>query len=197
MFDWKTDPHRRFNRFGALPPRTKGDLAFLQHMIATTNVTGMIGVVMPHGVLFRGGVAVETLANVNRFAFDKTGTLTTGALEVVMFRNGQLTEGSSSNVFVVKNGVILAPPKDNLVLPGITYDVVIELAQRHGLAHEVAPVTEQTVRDADEIWVTSSTKEVLAVTSLDGRPVGNGAPGPVFRRMHALYQDFKRTVMRA
>jgi D-alanine transaminase len=119
-----------------------------------------------------------------------------GALEVVMFRDGQLTEGSSSNVFVVRNGTILAPPKDNLVLPGITYDVVIELSQRHGLPYEVAPVSEQTVRDADEIWITSSTKEVLAVTSLDGRPVGAGKPGPVFRRMHQLYQDFKRTVMR-
>jgi len=119
-----------------------------------------------------------------------------GALEVVMFRDGHLTEGSSSNVFVVKDGTILAPPKDNLVLPGITYDVVIELAQRHGLAHKVGPVSEQTVRNADEIWVTSSTKEVLAVTTLDGRAVGDGKPGAVFRQMHQLYQDFKRTVMR-
>jgi len=119
-----------------------------------------------------------------------------GALEVVMFRDGHLTEGSSSNVFVVKDGTILAPPKDNLVLPGITYDVVIELAQRQGLAHKVGPVSEQTVRNADEIWVTSSTKEVLAVTTLDGRAVGDGKPGAVFRQMHQLYQDFKRTVMR-
>jgi D-alanine transaminase len=119
-----------------------------------------------------------------------------GAVEVVMFRDGQLTEGSSSNVFVVKDGTILAPPKDNLVLPGITYDVVIELAQRHGLPHEVRPVSEQEVRDAEEIWVTSSTKEVLAVTTLDGKAVGTGEPGPVFRRMHQLYQEFKRTVMR-
>ncbi|MDB5903828.1 MAG: class aminotransferase, partial [Betaproteobacteria bacterium] len=90
-----------------------------------------------------------------------------GALEVVMFRDGFLTEGSSSNVFVVKNGVLLAPPKNNLVLPGITYDVVLELAQAHGVPHEVRPVSEAEVRDADELWVTSSTKEVLAVTTLD------------------------------
>jgi D-alanine transaminase len=119
-----------------------------------------------------------------------------GALEVVMFRDGFLTEGSSSNVFVVKNGVLLAPPKNNLVLPGITYDVVLELAQAHGLPHEVRPVSEAEVRDADEIWVTSSTKEVLAVTTLDERAVGGGTPGPVFNRMHQLYQEFKRTVMR-
>lgn len=119
-----------------------------------------------------------------------------GATEVVMFRDNFLTEGSSSNVFVVKNGTILAPPKNNLVLPGITYDVVLELAQANDLPHEVRPVSEAEVCSADEIWVTSSTKEVLAVTTLDGKPVGTGKPGDVFRRMHQLYQDFKRTVMR-
>jgi D-alanine transaminase len=118
------------------------------------------------------------------------------ALEVVMFRDGFLTEGSSSNVFVVRNGVILATPKNNLVLPGITYDVVIELAQANGLPLEVRPISEAEVRSADEIWVTSSTKEVLSVTTLDEKAVGGGKPGPVFRRMHQLYQDFKRTVMR-
>ena len=119
-----------------------------------------------------------------------------GAIEVVMFRDGFLTEGSSSNVFAIKNGTILATPKNNLVLPGITYDVVIELAQAHAVPLEVRPITEAEVRAADELWVTSSTKEVLAVTSLDGKAVGTGKPGPVFRRMHQLYQDFKRTVMR-
>ena len=119
-----------------------------------------------------------------------------GAVEVVMFRDGFLTEGSSSNVFVVKNGVILATPKNNLVLPGITYDVVVELAQANGLQLEVRPITEAEVRSADEIWVTSSTKEVLAVSTLDEKAVGNGKPGAVFRRMHQLYQDFKRAVMR-
>lgn len=119
-----------------------------------------------------------------------------GAVEVVMFRDGFLTEGSSSNVFVVKNGVVLATPKNNLVLPGITYDVVVELAKAHGLPLEVRPIAEAEVRGAEEIWVTSSTKEVLAVATLDERSVGSGRPGPVFRRMHALYQDFKRDVMR-
>ena len=119
-----------------------------------------------------------------------------GAVEVVMFRDGFLTEGSSSNVFVVRNGVILATPKNNLVLPGITYDVVIELARANGLALEVRPVSEAEVRGADEIWVTSSTKEVLAVSTLDEKAVGAGKPGAIFRRMHELYQGYKRTVMR-
>ncbi|MBX9904569.1 MAG: D-amino acid aminotransferase [Burkholderiales bacterium] len=119
-----------------------------------------------------------------------------GAAETILFRDGQLTEASASNVFVVKDGVVLAPPKDNLVLPGITYDVVIEIARAREFEIEVRPVSEAEVRSADEIWVTSSTKEVLAVTTLDGKPVGDGKPGLLFRRMHALYQSFKKDQMR-
>lgn len=119
-----------------------------------------------------------------------------GAAETILFRDGYLTEASASNVFVVRKGVILAPPKNHLVLPGITYDVVLELAAKHRLPCEVREVSEKEVRTADEVWVTSSTKEVLAVTQLDGRPVGTGQPGAVFRRMHALYQEYKRSIMR-
>lgn len=119
-----------------------------------------------------------------------------GAAETILFRDGQLTEASASNVFVVRDGVLLTPPKDNLVLPGITYDVVLEIARTREFQVEVRAVSEAEVRDADEIWVTSSTKEVLAVTTLDGKPVGDGRPGPLFRRMHALYQQFKRDHMR-
>lgn len=119
-----------------------------------------------------------------------------GALEVVMFRDGYLTEASASNVFVVRNGVLLAPPKDHLILPGVTYDVVLELAASNRIPFDVREVHEQEVKTAQEIWVTSSTKEVLAVTTLDGRAVGDGNPGAVFCRMHMLYQTFKQTVMR-
>lgn len=120
-----------------------------------------------------------------------------GAAESILFRDGKLTEASVSNVFVVKNGVLLAPPKSNLVLPGITYDVVLEIARAREFEVEVREISEAETRNADEIWVTSSAKEVLAVTTLDGKPVGDGAPGMLFRRMHALYQEFKRDVMRA
>jgi D-alanine transaminase len=119
-----------------------------------------------------------------------------GATEVVLFRDGYLTEASASNVFVVKNGVLLAPPKNHLVLPGITYDVVLELARAGPVPHEIREVPEQEVRSAEEIWITSSTKEVLAVTTLDGKPVGDGKPGAVFRTVHRSYQDFKRRIMR-
>ena len=120
-----------------------------------------------------------------------------GAAETILFRDGRLTEASASNVFVVKAGVVLAPPKSSLILPGITYDVVIELAQAGGVPLELREVGEAEVRGADELWVSSSSKEVLAIVRLDGAPIGEGRPGPVFRRMYRLYQDFKQKVMRA
>ncbi|QDQ26096.1 D-amino acid aminotransferase [Chitinimonas arctica] len=116
--------------------------------------------------------------------------------ECVMFRDGMLSEGAASNIFVVRQGVIACPPKNHLILPGITYDLVIELARTHGLALEIRPISEAEVRSADELWMTSSTKEVLAIVKLDGQPVGSGAVGPLARRMDGLYQDFKHQVMR-
>jgi D-alanine transaminase len=123
-----------------------------------------------------------------------------GCTETIMLRDGLLTEGSATNVFVVKNGVILTPPKDQRILPGITYDVVMELAVKHQAPHEVRPVSEAELRSADELWLTSSTKEVLAIATLDGQPVGHGVhvgkPGPVTRQMHAWFSAFKEEVMR-
>lgn len=123
-----------------------------------------------------------------------------GCAETIMIRDGYLTEGSSTNVFVVKNGVILTPPQDHLILPGITCNVVLELARAHHAPIEVRPVGEAELRNADELWITSSTKEVLGVVTLDGRPVGHGdaagKPGPVTRRMHEWFCTFRDTVMR-
>lgn len=119
-----------------------------------------------------------------------------GAAETILFRDGILTEASASNVFVAKNGLVLSPPKSNLILPGITYDVVVEIAQQLGLALEFRDIREAEVRAADELWVTSSSKEILAVVELDGKPVGEGKPGPLFRRAWEGYQEFKRRVMR-
>jgi D-alanine transaminase len=119
-----------------------------------------------------------------------------GTAETILFRDGILTEASASNVFVAKNGLVLSPPKSNLILPGITYDVVVEIAQQLGLPLEFRDIREAEVRAADELWVTSSSKEILAVVELDGKPVGEGRPGPLFRRAWEGYQEFKRRVMR-
>lgn len=117
-----------------------------------------------------------------------------GATETVLFRDGLLTEGAASNVFVVVGDLLLAPPKSHLILPGITYDLVLELAAASGVPYRVREVTERETLSACELWLTSSTKEVLAITTLNAHPVGTGKPGPVFRRMHALYQEYKTTV---
>jgi D-alanine transaminase len=119
-----------------------------------------------------------------------------GAGETVLLRDGFLTEGAASNIFVVKNSVVLAPPKNHLILPGITYDVVLELAAAHSIPHQVRAVSESEVRTAQELWMTSSGKEVLAITTLDNQPVGDGKPGKLFWRMHELYQNYKATAMR-
>ena len=121
-----------------------------------------------------------------------------GCAETIMIRDNEfMTEGAASNIFVVKNSTLLAPPKDNLMLPGITYDVVLELATANGIPHQVRKVMQTEVFAADELLLTSSTKEVLAITTLDGKPVGNGKPGAMFAKLHELYQNFKRDVMRA
>jgi D-alanine transaminase len=150
-----------------------------------------------------GGVAVVT-ANDERWLHCDLKTISllgnvlarqlaadNGAVETILFRNGYLTEASASNVLIVKNGAILAPPKDNLILPGITYDATWELARDGGLPIEVRPVAKAEALAADEMWLSSSTKEVLAVTTVDGRPFASGKPGPVYREMYRLFQASK------
>jgi len=114
-----------------------------------------------------------------------------GATETILFRDGWLTEAAASNVFIVKDGAVAAAPQDEHILLGITYELLTDLAREGKLRFDIRPIAEAEVRAADEIWLSSSTKEVLAVTTLDGKPVGAGVPGPVFRRMHALFQEYK------
>ncbi len=119
-----------------------------------------------------------------------------GCAEAILIRDGFMKEGAASNIFVVKNGILLAPPKTHLMLPGITYDVILELAESCGQPLKIAEITEAELRDADEVWMTSSTKEILSITTLDGVPVGSGQPGPLGAAMWQRYQDFKNNVMR-
>jgi D-alanine transaminase len=113
------------------------------------------------------------------------------AVETVMFRDGHLTEASASNVLIVRDGTIIAPPKDNLILPGITYDAALDIAHDAGLSLDVRAVTHVETLGADEMWLSSSSKEVLAVTRVDGKPFGGGVPGPLFRRVWAAFQERK------
>jgi D-alanine transaminase len=119
-----------------------------------------------------------------------------GALETVMFRDEFLSEAAASNVWVVKDAKVMGAPKDNLVLEGIRYGLIEEICQKLGLAFELRRISREEVLDADELLLSSATKEVLAITSLDGQPVGHpshrGRPGPICGLLYTAYQDAKR-----
>jgi len=114
-----------------------------------------------------------------------------GAAEAILYRDDKVTEGAASNVFIVKNGKILTPRKDECLLPGITRDLILEIGHDAGLDCIESDISLEQLTGADEIWVTSSTKEILPVTQLDGKPVGNGTPGPIWRDMLDRYQQHK------
>lgn len=114
------------------------------------------------------------------------------AFETIQLRDGWLTEASSSNVWVVKDGALFAPPRSNRILEGIRYGLVEELAAECGIRFEAREIADAELREADEILVTSATKEVLAVVALDGKPVGEGKPGPAYAALHAAYQRAKQ-----
>jgi D-alanine transaminase len=116
-----------------------------------------------------------------------------GLAETVMFRNGYLTEASLSNVWVVKEGALLGPPKNEHVLEGIRFELLRELCAEMGIAYNLRPITQAEVHNADELLLSSASKEIVPITTLDGDPVGHGAmrgkPGPVYARLYKAYQD--------
>jgi len=112
-----------------------------------------------------------------------------GAAETVMFRGDHLSEAAASNVWVVKDGKVMGPPRDNLVLEGIRFGLIEEICQAQGLHFELRPITRAEVWAADELLLSSATKEVLPITRLDGQPVGRGSPGPIYQRLYAGYQQ--------
>jgi len=114
-----------------------------------------------------------------------------GATETILFRDGVLTEASSSNVWLVKDGAVLGVPKSEHVLEGIRFELLRELCAQEGIAFSLQPIGEAEVRTADELLLSSASKEVLSVTTLDGKRIGSGQPGPVFQRLHAAYQRAK------
>ena len=115
-----------------------------------------------------------------------------GADEAILNRDGKITEGAASNVFIVKNGKIITPAKDECLLPGITRDLILEIAADAGLDYSESDISFDDLQTADEIWLTSSTKEILPVTQLDNKPVGNGKPGACWKDMLARYQQHKQ-----
>lgn len=127
--------------------------------------------------------SVSLLGNV----LARQAAIDAGVDDVIQFRGGHLTEGSAANIWVVRNGTLLAPPRDELILEGIRYGLMEELADRCGIPFEARPVTEAEVASADELMLTSATKEVLPITRYNGQAVGSGLPGPVYARLRAAY----------
>jgi len=131
--------------------------------------------------------SISLIANVllRQYAVDN------GAAESILIREGKVTEGAASNIFVVVNGTLITPPKGPLLLPGITRDLILEIAQQNNIASTEANLTVEQLNGASEIMLSSSTKEILPVTKLDQKPVGNGKPGPIFQKLYSQYQVYK------
>jgi len=111
-----------------------------------------------------------------------------GVAESIQFRDDYLSEASASNVWIVKNGVLMGPPKDNLILEGIRYALIEELCAANGIPFEMRRISRAEVFAADEVMLSSATKEVLAVVKLDDHTIGNGLPGPIYQQLYAAYQ---------
>ncbi|NOX42433.1 MAG: D-amino acid aminotransferase [Gammaproteobacteria bacterium] len=118
-----------------------------------------------------------------------------GAAEAILIRENVVTEGAASNVFIVQDGTLITPPKGPFLLPGITRDLVLELASENNIACKEQAIKEYELRGADEIWLTSSMKDILPVTSLDGKQISKGKPGPLWHTLNGLLQSFKENNM--
>ena len=134
--------------------------------------------------------AITLLANV----LLKEDARERGATEAILVRDGFATEGAASNLFLVEGASIATPPKSRHLLPGITRDLVLELARDDGLTCREEAIALDRLAGADEIWMTSSTREIMPVVLLDGKPVGKGVPGPMFRAIDSLYARYKERI---
>jgi D-alanine transaminase len=134
--------------------------------------------------------AITLLANVllRQEAFER------GGAEAILVRNGFVTEGSSSNVFAVLNGSLITPPLGRDILPGITREVILKIAQDNLISYRERSITIDDLKQAEEIWIASSVREIVPVIELDGRPVGGGKPGPVWQKVNRLFQAYKQSV---
>jgi D-alanine transaminase len=181
--------------------------AFPKGVLPTVFIMSSPSVVVPKELIVTGISAIT--ANDNRWSRCDIKAISllpnvllrqmasdSNAIETLLLRDGFLSEGAASNIFTVKNKLLLVPPKSNLMLPGITYDVVLEIANKYQMPYEIREISENDLRSSDEILLTSSTKEIMSITLLDGKKVGSGKPGEVFSQLYQHYQNFKNSIMR-
>lgn len=134
--------------------------------------------------------AITLLANVLSHSQAKE----VGAQEAILVRDGLALEGTASNLFIVQAGTLLTPPNGQHLLPGVTRDLMLELAAKHGLRHAEADIPVAQLAQADEVWLTSSSREIMPVTAVDGKPVANGQPGPIWQQMNFWFAECKASL---
>ena len=151
-------------------------------------VEGIVAITLPDNRWSRCNIkAIALLPNI----LLKQQALDSGAVDAILLRDGEVTEAAAANVFIVKSGELYTPRKSERILPGITRDLVVELANKEGLVCHEQRVPEALLREADEVWITSSTREIVPVIELDGTAVGSGQIGPVWRVMMEIFQRYK------
>ncbi|MEQ1545585.1 D-amino acid aminotransferase [Methyloglobulus sp.] len=178
----------------------KRDHAFPQHV--TPTVFAMVSGINPHSDPDNGvkalsiedsrwklchTKAITLLANV----LLKQAAVDNGCTEAILFKNGYLTEGATSNVFAVIDGVLMTPPKSPAILPGITRDVILEIARKNNIPCSEQAIPMDELRKASEIWITSSTREIIPVVDLDDEKIGDGKPGALWKSLYKLFQEYK------
>ncbi|MDO8843707.1 MAG: D-amino acid aminotransferase [Methylicorpusculum sp.] len=132
--------------------------------------------------------AITLLANI----LQRQAAIDQGCAEAILVKEDYVTEGAASNIFVVLDGVLITPPKGPEILPGITRDLILEIAEANAISYCEDIIAFEALKSASEIWLTSSTREIIPVVNLDGADIADGKPGPLWHKMHQLYQAFKK-----
>jgi D-alanine transaminase len=185
---------------GAAPKR---DHAFPQNVPAT--VFAMVSGITPHSDPDNGVKAISMEDSRWKLCDTKAITLLAnvllrqeavdhGCAESILFKGEFLTEGAASNVFAVIAGVLLTPPKSPAILPGITRDVILEIARKNNIPCSEQAISRTDIKKATEIWITSSTREIIPVVQLDSETIGDGKPGPVWKTFYKLFQEYKQSL---
>ncbi len=181
----------------------KRDHAFPQHVVPT--VFAMASTINPHTDGEHGLKAISLQDSRWKLCDTKAITLLAnvllrqqaveqGCAESILFKEGYLTEGAASNVFAVINGILMTPALSGAILPGITRDIILEIAEKNNLPHSEQAISKDDMLTASEIWITSSTREIIPIVELDGKKVGDGKPGSVWKTFFKLFQDYKKSL---
>ena len=185
---------------GAAPKR---DHAFPQGVVPT--VFAMVSGINPYADHENGAKAISMEDSRWKLCDTKAITLLAnvllrqaaveqGCAEALLFKDGYLTEGAASNAFAVIDGVLLTPPKSPAILPGITRDIILEIARKNNIPCSEQAITKTDINNASEIWVTSSTREIIPIVELDGEKIGDGKPGSLWKTFYQLFQDYKQSL---